>query len=143
MSLWAATPPGRCEARARMGAGMLRLSGGGISGDLLGRAVTGLTRMGSGAKLVPGRYRQLPPVDDPIYGTVVTALPLSQAPIGYSYDLKNVLVSSSHRTGLPDGSFALSERQLPGVSTLIVYNGHAGLVMAVREAAGRGELTVA
>ncbi len=122
---------------------MLNLTGGGLSGSLQGRAVAGLARMGLGAKLVPGRYRLLPPVDDPVYGTVVMALPAGLAPTGRSYELKNVMVSSSHRTGFPDSGFALCERQLPGVPTLIIYNGHAGLVMAVREAAGSGELTVA
>lgn len=122
---------------------MLRLSGGALSGSLQGRVVAGQTRQGAGAKLIPGRYRLLPPVDDPIFGLVVMALPIRLAPTGFSYDLKNVLVSSSHRMGLPDGGFVLSERQLPGVPTLIIYNGHAGLGTAVREAAGSAELTVA
>lgn len=121
---------------------MLKLVGGAFSGSLQGRVVSGLARMGAGVKLLPGRYRLLPPLDDPIYGSVVMALPTGLAPIGRDYTFKDMMVTSSLQTRLPDSSFALCERQLPGVSTLIIYNGHAGLVMAVREAAGRGELTV-
>lgn len=122
---------------------MLKLVGGAFSGSLQGRAVSGLARLGPGVKLVPGRYRLLPPVDDAVYGTVVMAVPQGLAPMGRSYVLKDAMVSAGLLSGLPDSSFALSERPLPGVPTLIVYNGHAGLGAAAREAAGRGELTVA
>lgn len=122
---------------------MLKLSGGAFSGSLQGRAVNGFARPGPGVKLVPGRYRLLPPVDDPIFGTVVMAVPQGLAPTGSSFVFKDMMVSAGLLPGLPDSSFALCERLLPGVPTLIVYNGHAGLGAAAREAAGRGELTVA
>lgn len=127
---------------AQLGVDMLKLVGGAFSGSLQGKALSGFVRMGLGVQLVPGRYRLLLPVDDPIYGTVVLAVPEGRAPLGHTYVIQNTLVSSYAQVGLPDSSFALSERQLPGVPTLIVYNGHAGLGAAAREAAGRGELTV-
>lgn len=121
---------------------MLNLAGSVLSGSVRGKAVAGAVRLGPGVRLVPGRYRLLPPVDDPIYGTVVTALPVSAAPVGRAYELRDVMVSSAHRTSLASNAFVFCDRVLPGVPTAIVYNGHAGLGAALREAAG-GDLTVA
>ncbi|HRD95059.1 MAG TPA: hypothetical protein PLA97_01490 [Rubrivivax sp.] len=121
---------------------MLRLVGDALFGEVNGQTVNGRARTGPGATLATGRYRLLLPVDDPVFGTVVLAVPQGLTPMGLSYDLKNVMVSSSLQKGLPGGSVAFCERQLPGVPTVVVYNGHAGLVMAARAAAGQGELTV-
>lgn len=120
---------------------MLNLRDGQLSGQLVGQTLLGSLHPAAGSRPAPGVYRLMPPVDDPVFGVVVTALPLRQTAGTLQYVLKDVYVTSVHRSGAPSGSFVISGKHLPGVDSQVMRVGFDALVAALQSSSGC-ELTI-
>lgn len=116
---------------------MLNLKGNLLTGNVKGTPISGMIGVSEGSALLPGVYDLTPPVTDPVFGVVVTAVPLAvRSTMGYAYDLKNVMVSSVAKTVAPAGAFIITERSVPGRSGLVMSAGFGNLASALRTSGG-------
>ena len=95
---------------------MLTLRGKLLSGDVKGMPFSGMISASAvTAVLIPGVYDLTPPVTDPIFGVVATAVPTSvRGASGWKYTIENTLVSSVKNASEPVGALIITEKSVPG-----------------------------
>ncbi len=122
---------------------MLDLKGLQVSGSVQGRSIVGRIGAAGPVAVTGGLYDLTPPFSDPVFGTVVTALPAAtvRTGIGLSYEIKNVMVSSVTRPTVPSGSFVISDHPIPGLFALVMSSGFNDLAAALKSSGG-GQITV-
>lgn len=133
---------------------MLTLAKNSIFGTAMGRPVNAFTRDGGAdAAPLPGEYGLLPPLDDPVFGTYIIAVPRGA---GYKpgYDWRKLSTepgTAPRHEGiklptarmihwkLPAGAegeaaFVLSKQPIPGRNCVVLVSGFSDLLDALRDA---------
>lgn len=122
---------------------MLNLKGNLLTGNVKGTPISGMIGVSEGSALLPGVYDLTPPVTDPVFGVVITAVPTSVRGARVSqYTFENTMVSSSIKNANePAGAFIITERSVPGRSGLVMSAGFGNLASVLR-ASGGAQITI-